>query len=149
MKESSIQDTEVQEVKLGEFDPRVVQERDSVTKRIKRVNAHRVLCVKGIRYYEWPKGSLNLWYENRKPAGRLHAKTGEVIIGAQHEQWEAPRNESDDLRDALNAKDFQNQQLMKELEAIKKELAADKFAKVQKEQETASRVVKASNRSGK
>ena len=133
------QSAESQESMLGGFDPRVVHERDPITNRIIRTNAHRVLCIDGIRYYEWPKGSRNLWYENREAAGVLD-KDGKPKRGASHVDWVAPRSEADDLNDVVAAKDQENKKLAAEMEVIKKELAAHKFEKAQAAQQTANQI---------
>lgn len=124
---------------LGGFDPRVVHERDPKTHRIARVNSHKVICYEGIRYYEWPKNSRNLWWEDRSPAGRLD-DNGRPVRGAKHMAWEAPITEAQGLQETLNAKDFEIKQLAKELEMIKKEAAAKKFEQEQAKQRTTTKL---------
>lgn len=137
--DAKVESNEGGQVMLGDFDPRVVHERDPLTRRIKRVNAYKMICYKGIRYYEWPKGSRNLWWEDRTPAGRLD-ENNEPVRGAEHIAWEAPRTMADGLQEELKAKDFENEQLRKELEMIKKEQAAKKFEVEQAKQETAHKI---------
>lgn len=139
MEQAQSKVVESQESTLGGFDPRVVHERDQETQRIKRVNAHKVICFEGIRYYEWPKGSRNLWWEDRTPAGRLNAD-GRPVRGEAHVEWEAPIDLAQELEGKLKEKDFQTRQLMKELEALKKEKAAEVFATEQKKQQTANKM---------
>jgi len=135
----SEQHQEIESQKLGDFDPRIVHERDPKTNRITRINAHRVICHEGIRYYEWPKNSRNLWYENKLPAGRLD-KSGSPDRDAKHEAYIPPRTEQDDFADKLVAKDHENKKLSAEMELVKRELAAFKFEAAQKQQQTVNKI---------
>lgn len=117
------------EVKLGDFDPLVVHHRDPVSKRITKVNPFRVIVEKGARFYEWPKGSSNLWFENRHPAGRLD--DGKIVRGAEHVAYQPPVTEDENIaRENMTLKQ-EMRKVQEELAAIKreKELDAD-FPKV-------------------
>ena len=115
--------------KRGGFDPRIVHERDPRTGRIKKVNAYRLTVQDSVRYYEWPKFSGNLWYEDRTPAGRWEEKEDpktkrvvkKVVIGAEHKEYIAPLTEDQQLaKDILETK-AENEKLKQELAAIQKE----------------------------
>jgi len=109
---------------LGDFDPHVVHHRDERTKRVVKVNPYRLFVHKGTRYFEWPKGSGNLWYENREPAGRL-SESGEPVIGAKHEDFEPPMTADEQLAIQQMSLEQENRRLQAELTAIKKEREGD------------------------
>jgi hypothetical protein len=113
----------------GGFDPRIVHIRDPRTGRVKNVNSFRVKVEGGVRYYEWPKFSGNLWYEDRTPAGRWEevedakskSMVKKVVIGAGHKEYVAPLTDDQKLtKDILEAK-AENEKLKQELAAIKAE----------------------------
>ena len=131
---------------LGKFDINAVQIRDPKTHRIIRVNPFRTICHKGKRFIEWPKGSQNLWWEDKTPAGRYEMcdkeKQFRPVEGMAHVKWVAPKTAADRVEEKLIMKDMENKKLAAELDSIKKELAAAKFAKAQVAQQTATKVVK-------
>lgn len=107
---------------LGDFDPLVVHHRDPVTKRIVRVNPYKLIVQESVRFYEHPVGSGNLWYENRKHAGRLEA--GVIKKGAAHKAYTPPVTADEALASKVMTTQQENERLLKELAEIKKELAA-------------------------
>lgn len=114
-----------EEVILGDFDPHVVHYRDPLTMRVTRVNAYRMIVSKGTRYYEWPKASGNLWYEDRHPAGKLDEK-GEIVLAAEHTIWVAPLSVDEALGVRNATLEQENIRIKAELTAIKKEQEGDK-----------------------
>lgn len=107
---------------LGDFDPLVIHHRDPVSKRLVKTNPYKLHIVDGIRYFEHPKGSGNLWYEDRTHAGRYEA--GKVIKGAAHKAYVAPLTQDEILARDISTTKQENERLLKELAEIKKELAA-------------------------
>ena len=112
------------ETQLGDFDPLKVHTIDPKTKQVLRVNPFRVIISKGQRFYEWPKGSGNLWFENREPAGRLTEK-GEPVTGAKHEVWNPPMTMDASVGMSNKVLEQENKKLMAELAAIKQEKEMD------------------------
>jgi len=110
---------------LGGFDPLVVHTRDPETKRITKVNPFRMIAHKGVRFYEWPKGSGNLWFENRVAAGRL-GDDGVPVRNKPHEEWIAPITADEKIGRDNMVLEQENKKLMAELSAIKKEQEMDK-----------------------
>lgn len=108
-----------EEVRKGGFNPLIVHSRDTKTNRVVEANPFRVIVEKGTRFYEWPKSSGNLWYENRMPAGRL--EDGGVIRGAKHAKWAAPVTEDQKVGQQNAALVQENKKLMSELASIKQE----------------------------
>jgi len=108
----------------GDFNPLIVHYRDDKTKRVVKTNSFRCIAHKGVRFYEWPKGSGNLWWENQEPAGRLSDK-GEPIQGAAHVEWAPPPTQDEAVASQFKAMEMENKRLMLELSAIKKEQAVD------------------------
>lgn len=111
---------EKQEVKLGDFDPLIVHYRDKLSKRVIKANPFTVIVHKGVRYYEWPKGSKNLWFEDRHPAGRL-SDAGEPIRDKAHIEFTPPTTVDEQVGRANAVLENENKKLMAELAAIKKE----------------------------
>ncbi len=111
---------EKQEALKGGFDPLVVHVRDTKTNRIASANPFRVIVEKGTRFYEWPKSSGNLWYEDRMPAGRLE-DNGTIVRGEDHKSWAAPVTEDQRVGIANETLKQENKKLMAELASIKQE----------------------------
>lgn len=117
-----------EDTKLGGFDPLVVHHRDEETKMVSKVNAFRVIVHKGVRFYEWPKGSSNLWFENRVAAGRL-SEEGDPIRNKAHEEWKPPITADAQVGQQNKVLEQENKKLMAELSAIKKEQEIDQKLK--------------------
>ena len=113
-----------EEMRLGDFNPLVVHTIDPKTKKVLKVNPFRLIIAKGQRFYEWPKGSSNLWFENREPAGRLSEK-GEPITGAEHIVWNPPVTMDATVGQANKVLEQENKKLMAELASIKQEREMD------------------------
>jgi len=107
---------------LGDFDPRVVQYRDPVTKLVTKHNPYKLIVADGVRYFEHPKGSGNLWYENREHAGRL--EKGVIMKDVTHKVYIAPVTEDQKLASQVSTTRQENERLLRELAEIKRELAA-------------------------
>ena len=118
---------EVEEV-LGDFDPLVVHRRDGKSGLLVSVKPFKMIAHKGIRFYEYPVGSSNLWFENRKFAGRL-SDSGEPIQGKEHEKWVAPSTHDQKIGRANDSLKQENVKLMAEISAIKKEKEVEMFLK--------------------
>lgn len=67
--------------KIHEFDPR--------TRELVRLNPIRVIKDNGVTFVEWPKGSGNLWWEDKTFAGAMDEK-GKPVRGKKHSKWEPP-----------------------------------------------------------
>lgn len=104
---------------LGGFNPRIVHERDPDTGRVVNINPYKLIVSKGERFFEWPKGSGNLWYENREPAGRM--EQGLIIKGAEHKAWTPPETADQKLAREMASKDQQIEALQREINEIKRE----------------------------
>ncbi len=55
---------------------------DPVTQQTSYINGYRLHILSGIRYFERPVNSGNLWFENNKPAGRLSYKVEDKAVKA-------------------------------------------------------------------
>jgi len=110
---------------LGDFDPLVVHRRDGITGKLVSVKHFKMIAHKGVRFYEYPKGSSNLWYEDRTHAGRLN-ELGEPVRGAAHESWTAPMTQDQKIGQDNQVLSQENVRLMAELSAIKKEQEMEK-----------------------
>jgi hypothetical protein len=109
---------------LAGFDPKVVHYVDPKTRRVEKEVHFRCHVEKGVRYYEWPKSSGNLWFGDRTAAGRWEtAKNGalEVIVGAKHKDWVAPLTDDQKLARDYNSVMQENARMKQELNSIKKE----------------------------
>lgn len=104
---------------LGDFDVRQVTVRDPVTKRIVKQNPYRLMVIEGVSYFEHPKGSGNLWYGDKSPAGRF--EKGKIVKEAAHIAWEPPKTEDELLAGQMAAMKQENDKLLLELAEIKKE----------------------------
>lgn len=125
---------------LGDFDPHMVHHRDPLTNKVVKVNPYRLIKFKGADYYEWPKGSGNLWWANREPAGRLNAN-GEPVMGVEHETYVPAIPEEEKLSMHAASLEQENKRLMAELTAIKKEQEADVAIKKDAASKTTSKKV--------
>lgn len=105
---------------LGDFNPHQVHFRDPLTKQVSAIKAFRVHIHQGIKYYEYPKGSGNLWWEDRKPAGRL-GEDGKPVRSKEHVAWEPPKTADQTIAEKNATLAQENAKLAKELEAIKRE----------------------------
>lgn len=110
-----------QEVLLADFNPHVVHYRDAKTRRVVSKKPFKVVSHQGVRFYEYPVGSGNLWWENRKPAGRL-GDDGVPVRGAKHVAWEAPITQDETIAAQNATLKQENLRIQKELEAIKREM---------------------------
>lgn len=112
-------------VKKGDFNPLQVHFRDPQTKQIVDVKAYRLIIDQGTRFYEYPKGSSNLWWENREPAGVL-GEDGRPIRGAEHKVWTPPVTVDQTIAQENATLKQDRDKIAKELEAIKKEMEMQK-----------------------
>lgn len=91
------------------FDDRVTI-RDAKTGEIIRFQPFRLRIINSVRYYERPKGSCNLVYENGEHAGRFI--DGQVDLSAKHVEFIEPKTiTKEDLEQ-------ENAELRRELAAI-------------------------------
>lgn len=115
-KEESTIDGYVPET-LGDFNIEVVHQRDARTGRIIGINPFNIIAHNGVKYYEWPKGSGNLWWKNREFAGAL-GEDGRPVRGKAHKKYEPPITDDERLaRENMTLKQ-QNEKLAKELAEI-------------------------------
>jgi hypothetical protein len=97
---------------------------DPRTGKVSLTNPYRLHVINGVRYFERPVGSYNLWYENNIPAGRLKpAKegSGEVERGVAHVEWKAPPTGAEKIAAELSSATAEAEALRKELAAIRAE----------------------------
>lgn len=109
---------------LGDFDPRVVEKRDARSGRVISRNPFRLHVIDGKRFYEHPCGSKNLWYQNRRPAGRLDFDSKgapKALLGEDHEVWVKPLSADEKLAQEINDIKARNAALEKELQLMKAE----------------------------
>lgn len=104
---------------------------DGATRKVTHKNPYRMHVVKGVQYFERPVGSLNLFYKDGSPAGRLDEKAlaknkMEVLVGAAHVEWVAPKSESE-------LREMEYQAAIKKSAALEKELAAMKAEQEKKD----------------
>lgn len=105
----------------GGFDLRKVVTRDPKTGLVIKENPYRAIAHNGATFYEWPKGSGNLWFGDKSPAGRLD-EYGKPILKAPHVEF-APVATVDEKVGIENASlQQENKRLVAEMAAIKKEL---------------------------
>lgn len=104
----------------ADFNPRVVHERDPKTGRVVRVNPFRVIIDNSVRYYEWPKGSGNLWWEDQTFAGRLDDK-GRPVRGKAHVKYTPPMTQDESIARQNMVLEQENKRLHQELLDIKRE----------------------------
>lgn len=117
------------EQQLGNFDFHKVVVRDEKSGRVLSKNPYRAHIVKGVRYFEHPVGSGNIYFENKQPAGRIEfTAKGEPLVkeGAAHIAWEPPKTQDQTVGEQNAKLAIENEKLLKELAAIKAEQAASK-----------------------
>lgn len=105
---------------LGGFNPLVVHIRNEETKRFEAANPFKVIAHKGVRFYEWPVSSANLWYEDRTPAGRL-GDDGVPIRDAKHVVFVPVVTEDQKVGEQNQVLAQENKRLQAELADIKRE----------------------------
>ena len=105
---------------LGGFNPLVTQERDPKTGKVMKLNPFTIIVHKGVRFYEWPKASKNLWFENRAFAGRL-GDDGIPVKDQKHVAWVPKLTEDAKVGQHNQVLEKENVRLMQELSAIKAE----------------------------
>ena len=108
------------------FNPKQVDIRDPHTKQIVERRAYTLMVHKGVRFYEYPQGSGNLWYEPDIEAGKLPVAAGrivkgEITEGAPHVEWKAPVTEADIVHVELAKERQKSEAILKELEELKRE----------------------------
>lgn len=106
----------------------IVQQRDKKTGRVISENPYRMRKHEGVAYFERPKGSGNLFFENNEPAGRYEA--GKFMPDAKHIEWVAPLSEEEKVKQAVAAAQDEAAKLKAELAEIKRE---QKYAGMKKE----------------
>jgi hypothetical protein len=120
----------------GTFDL-VTKVYDSKTKRVIGTNNYRLRCYgqPAVDLYERPVGSGNLYYRSGEPAGQFDYETFDKLtadksknatseaikIGMEHAPWEAPETADEKMAREFAASKKRNEQLEKELAAIKAE----------------------------
>lgn len=95
-------------------------------------NLYRNYIIDGRQYFERPRNSGNLWFENNKPAGRVELVFGEngkisskkFEFDAPHKEFSAPLEGDEKLHFELEQSKMRNAQLELEIAAIKKEATA-------------------------
>lgn len=99
--------------------------------RLRRKNPYRLHVQNGIKYFERPVNSGNLFHENNEPAGRVewieNAKKELVKsfdFKAAHKAYTAPLEGAEKLHFDFIHEQEKNAALLAELEAIKAEKAA-------------------------
>lgn len=110
------------------FDFWNTHEFDRKSKRLASKNPYRMFVIKGEQIVEWPVGSGNAWFPDKKFAGRLEVKHDhhgnmmhEFVRGADHKEFVPPITEDQALaKDVLQTKE-ENARLKAELAAIKAE----------------------------
>jgi len=124
----------------------VVHRRDAKTGRVTSVNPYTMRKHHGVAYFERPKGSGNLYFENNEPAGRYVA--GKFLPDAAHEAWVAPLTAEELVKQAVASALEETARLKAELNEIKREqkfktedAAAKPSAKLKKVLEQAEKSV--------
>jgi len=116
---------------------------DPVTQQTKLVNQYRLYILNGVRYFERPVGSQNLWYENNEPAGRIagFSEKGDMKVdtAAAHKAYVAPPSGAELIASEL-------EQTSAALEAARAELAALKAEQEQKASAQAATAAKAASK---
>lgn len=90
------------------------------------------------KYFERPVNSGNLWYENNQPAGRVELEfndKGHIVSKsykpeAKHIEYTVPLSGADKMHYELEQERMRSSELQAELEAIKKERAANALIEV-------------------
>lgn len=100
---------------------------DPATSKTKAVNTYRLHVLKGVRYFERPVGSGNVWYESGQSAGRIAFKeNGEAVVNekAEHIDYVPPLSGDMKLAAELAAAKAAAAEAQAELAAIKAEREA-------------------------
>jgi hypothetical protein len=105
---------------LAGFNPLVVHKRDSKTGKNVGAEHFTMICHKGVRFYEWPKASKNLWFENRAFAGRL-GEDGIPVKGEPHVAFKPKLTVDQTIGMHNQVLEKENERLMLELSEIKNE----------------------------
>lgn len=88
--------------------------------RLLHVQPYRLHIISGRQYFERPKGSGNLFFENGDHAGRI--KAGNLVDPkAEHIEYVVPKTGAEKLYDDLQVRTQELEAARAELEAIKKE----------------------------
>ena len=128
MSKESKQEAVPQEEVLGGFDFKNTHIFDPKSKRIIGKNPYRRMVIEGTAVVEWPVGSGNAWYEDKKFAGRIviDKDSGKRSFdkGAKHVEWVPPLSADEQLARKVATTEQENKRLQAELAAIKKEQAA-------------------------
>ena len=112
------------QTELAGFNPLVVHKRNPKTGKNVGAEHFTMICHKGVRFYEWPKASKNLWFENRVFAGRL-GDDGIPVKGAKHVAFTPKLTEDQTIGLQNQVLEKENERLMLELSQIKNENEID------------------------
>lgn len=104
--------------------------------RVLQINPYRLHVIDGLKGFERPVGSGNLWYENNEPMGRLKEvvdeKTKKVTrsfeIGAPHVEYVPPLTADQKIAQENAEQKTKNAALESELAQLKAEQAAERKA---------------------
>lgn len=105
---------------LGDFNPKIIHHRNPRTGMIEKVVPIRVIMDNGVKFIEWPKGSGNLWWENRTFAGALNEK-GRPVRGAKHMPYTPPLTQDERIAQANMVLEKENKRLALEVEQLRRE----------------------------
>lgn len=99
---------------------------DPATRKVSHKNPYRMHAIKGVQYFERPVGSLNLFYKDGSPAGRIDEEAlkknrWEVLVDAPHVDWVAPKTEAELREQQYEQAIARSKELEKELAAMKAE----------------------------
>lgn len=100
--------------------------------KIENVNPYRLHIIRGVKAFERPVNSGNLWYENGEPAGKLVKKTdpetGNELLSfdhkAPHTEFTPPPSAGEALYSALEQEKARTEALEAELRAMRAEKEA-------------------------
>ena len=108
----------------------VTHKRDKYGKII-NINHYRLHCIEGLKGFERPVGSGNLWYENNSPMGRIKETKndkGHLVrsfdLGAEHVSFTPALTGDAKAAYELEALKNQSAALQAELEALRAEQKA-------------------------
>lgn len=126
---------------LGDFDPKKIHYVNPKTRMVERVNPIRVIIDNGVRFIEWPKGSGNLWWENRTFAGALNEK-GKPIRGAKHQPYSPPLTQDERIAQHNQVLERENKRLALEVEQMRRERALEATHPAKKDEAKSSSLAK-------
>lgn len=97
--------------------------------RLVKINLYRKYIIQGTEYYERPRNSGNLFFENNQPAGRMELEFGPdgkiasktLKLGEPHKEFVAPVSGAEAVAAALGTAQEQLLEAQAELAQIKKE----------------------------